>query len=169
MKKWLIGLILATLLITCSLGILAAPLVRDHQFGPPDHRGPQGREIRADAEYIIHRTAVTLDSAQQIANIGHQYFQLGLATAHQQKALEFYRNGLFRDANFHSLRARNIAIRVIRDNLEKLQQDFSPDPMEQRYNQDSPREDELDRRLDRRNMNRDDDIIHLRLNLDLNR
>ena len=104
--------------------------------------------------------------AQQMSNIGHQYFQLAQAVGHQQKSLELYRNGMFRDAIFHSLRARNIAFQIINNNMTRIHQDFAQDRTEMFYN-DGPRDEELDRRLDRNRMYNDEDAGGMKLELDL--
>ena len=103
-----------------------------------------------------------------MANIGRQYFQLAQAVGHQQRSIECYKDGLFLDAIFHSLRARRIAFQIMDDNMTRLHQDFSPDRVEMFYNHDSPRDEELDRRLDRKQMYKDEDAGRMKFELDLN-
>jgi hypothetical protein len=169
LKKWLVGLIVLVLLASCSYSIYAAPRFghgrdRDHGYGPGP--GPQNH-IRDDARYIIHRTAAVIDDAQQAAERRHRYMGLAQAVANQQQARRLYMNGNYRDAIFHSLRARDIALQIIRNNGRRPRPEYFRDNMEERYVHDSPRGDDLDRRLDRQRMGKDDDAIHIRINLDL--
>jgi hypothetical protein len=164
MKKSLIGALLILLIVSCSVAGFAYGFDRYGPGGPFDHRRPRFGE---DARYIIHRTASIVVCAQQMARIGHLYFQLSQAIAHQQKSLELYRNGFYREASFHSLRARNIAFRIINVNARRIQDDFSPDRIEQPYHHEWPGDDELDRRLDRNRMNQDEDAGHMDFELDL--
>jgi hypothetical protein len=175
LKKWLVGLIVLVLLASCSYSIYAAPSFghnrdRDREHGPGPGPGPvpaPQNKIRDDARYIIHRTAAVIDDAQQAAERRHRYMGLAQAVGNQQQARRLYMNGNYRDAIFHSLRARDIALQIIRDNGRRPRPDYFRDNMEERYAHDSPRGDDLDRRLDRQKMGKDDDAIHIRINLDL--
>ncbi len=162
MKKAIISVLVITLVIICSLGVFA-----DFYQHRSDRTHRDWPDMNSDARYIIHRTSTIVSSAQQMANIGHQYYQLAQAVGHQQKSIELYKNGLYRDAIFHSLRARNIAFQIIDDNLERLHQDFSPDRTEMFYNHNIPRDEELDRRLNRNQMYKDEDTSRMKFELDL--
>jgi hypothetical protein len=169
LKKWLVGLLVLVLLASCAYSVYAAPRFgheRDRDRGHGPGPGPQN-QIRDDARFIIHRTAAVIDDAQQAAERRHRFMGLAQAIGNQQEARRLYMNGNYRDAIFHSLRARDIALQIIRDNGRRARPEYFRDNMEERYAHDSPRGDDLDRRLDRQKMGKDDDAIHIRINLDL--
>jgi hypothetical protein len=172
MKRLFIGLILAALMVSYSFSIYAAPGNFNggpgkFNDGPSKFNGGPRHQIREDARQIIHRTAMVLVEAQQAVQRKHNFFGLARSFAHQQKAQELYRDGSYRDAIFHSLRARELAIQVIRENRGRLRPEFNRDEMEQRYSRDIPRDEELDRRLDKSKVGRDEDTVHLHFNFDI--
>ncbi|HBF38600.1 MAG TPA: hypothetical protein DDW50_14935, partial [Firmicutes bacterium] len=96
-------------------------------------------------------------------------FGLARAVFTQQRAREFFMNGNYQDAIFFSMRARRLAIEVIRANRVRVRPEFFPDRLESRYEYQGPDDNELDRRIDkdRGRMGRDDDAVHVRIQLDL--
>jgi hypothetical protein len=179
MKRLFIGLLLVAFMVSCSFSIYAAPGKFNDGHGKsndgPDkfndghgkfNGGPR-HQMQEDARQIIHRTAMVLLEAQRAVKYKHFYFGLARSFAHQQKAQELYKAGSYQDAIFHSLRARELAIQVIRENRGRLRPEFYRDEMEQRYARGIPRDEELDRRLDRSKVGKDDDVIHLHFDFDL--
>lgn len=185
MKKWFIGILVVVFTMACSWSIDA----KIGTFGDP-HRGPKAgpqagpqegphdgpqdyrrnREMQNDCRYIIHRTAQVVFEAQQAAERGHRPFGLSRAVFAQQRARQLYISGNYQDAIFFSMRARRIAIDVIRANRFRVRPEFFPDRIESRYDHQGPSDDELDRRIDddgRGRMGRDDDAVRIKIELDL--
>jgi hypothetical protein len=126
------------------------------------------RQERNDADYIIHRTATTIFAAQKAADYGHHYYGLGQAVAHQQKARELYWDGSYREAIYHSLRARDLAFQVIVANRERPRREYYRDEMEDRYNQTAPKGKQLDIGIDTVKIGIDDAVVKLHFGLDIN-
>jgi hypothetical protein len=182
-KKWRIGLIVVVLVMCSSWNIHAAPGhspgdggnspgIGERQDGPQG--GPQGapgehqrQQQRNDARYIIHRTATVIFEAQRAVERGHQFLGMARAIAAQQRARDLYLKGNYRDSIFHSLRARKLAIQIIRGNRGKIRPEFFPDKLESRYEHEGPGDDQLDRQMDQRRMGRDDDAARIRIELDI--
>ncbi len=176
MKKWLGVLMIGIIFLCSSWSVYANPV----KFGNP-HRGPQGgprdgfrddrreRELQNDSRYVIHRTAQVIFEAQRAAERGHRSFGLARAVVAQQRARQLYMNRNYQDAIFFSMRARRIAIEVIKANNFRVRSDFFPDRLESRYDRQGPSDDELDRRMDRDRgrPGRDDDAIRIKIELDL--
>jgi hypothetical protein len=173
MKKMWVGFILVALLVTCSVSIYAK-----HDKFEGEHNkfeGEHGKSDKAhgnyqerdDAGYIIHRSATVVFSAQRAAEHGHHYYCLGPAVAHQQKARELYLNGSYREAIYHSLRARDLAFQVMEGNKEKPRHEYYRDEMEDRYNRSAPRSNELDISIDSVKIGKGDAVVHLHLGLDI--
>jgi hypothetical protein len=167
MKKWLIGLMVMVLLLACSISIYA----KHNKFdgGPGKFYGPPGHfQERKDAGFIIHRTAVTIFGAQRAADHGHHYLGLGQAVSHQQKARELYEAGYYREAIYHSLRARDIAFQIMAANREKPRHEYYRDETENNYGRNAPKDKELDIRIDSVKVGKDDAVVHLHFGLDIN-
>lgn len=126
------------------------------------------REIREqernDAGYIIHRTADVIYVAQRSTRRRQYYNGLSQAVAHQQKARQLYMRGFYRDAIFHSLRARRIAISVIQGNKEKWSGSW--EAREDRYRHESPRDNDLDVKLSLIKIG-DKEAVRISIDLDL--
>jgi hypothetical protein len=166
MKKWSIGLILVALVFTFSFSVYAKPgKFNDEKIGK-FHNGPH-QQIREDARYIIHRSAMVLFAARRAAERGHRYFGLARAFAHQQKARELYEDGSYREAIFHSLRARDLAFQIIRENREKPGREFFRDDLEDRYTREAPRDNELDLRINLHNIGSDDEAVRFNFDIDI--
>lgn len=165
MKRWFIGFLLTALLFSCPFNTYA---VRDKFKGGQGefHNGSRykGRE---DARYIIRRTARVLFIARRAAERRQHYFGLARAVAHQRIARQLYWDGAYREAIFHSLRARRIAIKVIRQNNERPSREFYWDRIEEDYTRSAPRDSELDMKIDLTKIGRDDEMVHLEINLDI--
>ncbi len=119
---------------------------------------------RNDARYIIHRTADAIFVAQRSTGRGNYYKGLAQAVAHQQKARRLYMAGFYRDAIYHSLRARRIAIMVIQGNREKWSGSW--DVREDRYRHDSPHDNDLDIKLNLIKIG-DKEAVRISIDLDL--
>ncbi|HEX2953292.1 MAG TPA: hypothetical protein VHR47_04830, partial [Bacillota bacterium] len=82
----------------------------------------EGAQERSDARHVLHRTAVILEHAQQMARQDTKLYEdvisqnqpgLGRAFTHQMLARELFQNGHYQEATFHSLHARVIALRLM--------------------------------------------------------
>jgi hypothetical protein len=167
MKKWLAGIILAALLVTYSVCIYAKYDKFEGGSGRA-YNAPGHYRERDDAGYIIHRTATSLFKAQQAADRGHHYYGLGQAVAHQQKARELYWAGSYREAIYHSLRARDLAFTVMNENRERPRREYYRDDIEQDYGRSAPRAKDLDIRIDSVKVGKGDALVHLHFGLDIN-
>ena len=166
-KKWVIGLVATVLLVGVSVGVYAKHGRFDYDGPGRSYNAPGRIKERNDSGYIIHRTAETIFMAQQAADHGHRYLGLGAAVAHQQKARELYLSGAYRDAIYHSLRARDIAFQVIVANRERPRREYYRDEMEDRYNHEAPQNKELDIQVDTVKVGKDDALVHLHFGLDI--
>jgi hypothetical protein len=188
MKKWLIGLLLVALVVSCSFSISTAygDIARkdnwrcDDRHDRRDRRGDDRHgdgprdfherydQIREDAKHVINRTTTVIFDAKQAVMRGHRSFGLARAFAAQSRARELYMHQQYREAIFHSLRARDIALSIIRNNRRRVKLEFFPDGIEQRYVRERPRDEELDREYDRRNIGSDDNAINLNIEFNIN-
>lgn len=134
--------------------------------GKWDHPSPS--YLRDDARYILQRTARRLMEAQQMAMRRNFRSGLGLAMAHQQKARELYWQGFYREAIFHSLRARNMALQIISGNRERWLRNYSWEPREENYRRLAPVDADLDNRLNKIYIHSDDDAVYFHFDIDLN-
>ena len=165
MKKWFVGFMLVALIVTCSVSIYAAP-GKFHE-GPGKSHAVPDHQIRGDAQYVIHRTATVFLDAQRAVDHRHYSFGLARAVAYQQKARELYLAGSYQDAIFFSLRARDLAFQIIEGNREKPRREFYRDEMEERYRHSSPRDEELDLKIDKKKVAKDDEVVRLHFDLDI--
>lgn len=167
MKKWIMGLMLVVLVSACALNVSAErhDKFRGERDKFHDQRDNQERD---DAGYILHRSAMLVFDAQKAAEHGHHYKGLAWAIGNQQRARELYLGGQYRDAIFHSLRARDLAIQIIRENRGNLRREFLRDGREDGYAHNAPRGEDLDVKLDMHKIGRDDAIVHLKFELDIN-
>lgn len=166
MKKLLIGLLLVALLVSCQISTFAKP--GKFKDGPgKSYDAPGHRKVKKDAGYIIHRTALIIYDAQQAAKRRHYYYGLSRAIAHQQKARQLYKIESYRDAIYHSLRARDLAFQVIRENRERPRREFYRDELEISYSRTAPRNNELDIRINTIKIGKDDQVVNLHFELDI--
>lgn len=166
MKKWLMGLLVAALVMTGSLSVLAKP----HRFYGRPEKPYAGRNhrVREDARYVIHRTAQTIYDAQRAAEFGRRYDGLRWAIGHQQRARQLYDDGWYQDAIYHSLRARDFALQVIQANRERPRRELFLNETERRYSQNAPKKDKLDIKLDFAKVGDELKLVRLKLGLDIN-
>ena len=68
---------------------------------------------KAEAASVINRSAAIIRTAQRFAVEGEKYQGMGLSVGHQLYARQLYFQGDYPNAGFHSLRARELAGRVI--------------------------------------------------------
>lgn len=130
-----------------------------------ERREQQHREQeRNDARYIIHRTANVIFVAQRSTSRRNYYKGMSQAVAHQQKARQLFMAGAYQSAIHHSLRARRIAISVIEGNREKWSNPW--DTREEKYHRDSPRDNDLDLKLNFFKFG-DKEAIKISIDLDL--
>jgi hypothetical protein len=167
MRKWLIGMMVVVLAVAFSVGIDAKHNNRfrgDQDYG---YGRPVRMQEREDARYIIHRTAETIFSAQQAAERGRHYIGLRRSIAHQQRARRLYMAGAYREAIYHSLRARDIAFQVIAQNQGRPRREYYRDDMENHYVQTAPRNNDLDIRIDSVKVGKEDALVRLHFGLDI--
>jgi hypothetical protein len=122
---------------------------------------------REDARYVINRTASVISRAQRSARNGHYYQGFSRAVAHQHKARELFQARRHREAIFHSLRARELAMHVIRGNRENWP-GYAWDDREQRYGHMAPSDRDLDIQVDWSKVGNDDAAVRIRFNLNVN-
>ena len=133
--------------------------------GPPPHVREQQR-LREDARVVIERTTFVLREAQHVAKRYHYTSGMAKAVAHQQKAHDLYRHGNYREAIFHSLRARDLAFQIIRGNRQSYHKDYYWNDMEMRYRKDYPKDKDLDVRIELRSRS-DKEMLLIKLIFDL--
>lgn len=102
---------------------------------------------KAETGNIINRSAAIIRTAQRFAAEGQKYDGLGLSLGHQQFARKLYLQGSYTNAVFHSLRARDLAGRVISLNKSSIINEALYDRNEEKFIRSSPSGSELDRRL----------------------
>lgn len=166
MKKLLVGVLSSALLVSGAANIVEA------KGGPHGHYSKgntikQAQHERNDAAYILQRTTKVIYAAKAAAMHRHHYFGMAKAVAHQQKARELYWKRLYREAIFHSLRARKMAFDILEANRERPRREYYRNNMEERYGHVSPRENDLDMRIDLQKVGDDYKVTRFELNLDL--
>jgi len=105
--------------------------------------------VRTDARHVISRSAVVIAAAQKAAKLGNQYMGLGKAVAHQRFARILFRNGYYFRAIAHSLRARALAVEVIRLNKAAIVEEAALDQKEQNYTPKLPSDKDLDQKVEK--------------------
>lgn len=140
---------------------------RDHRRRDRDrHEDRRWMKERDDARYVINRTASVIFRAQRAARIGHYYYGFARSIAHQNKARELFRAGRYREAIFHSLRARRLAMQVIRGNRENWS-GYSRDDREERYGHQTPSDRDLDIRIDWSKVGKDEAVMNIQFHLNV--
>lgn len=102
---------------------------------------------KGEAVSVINRSAAIIRTAQRFAVEGQKYNGLGLSLGHQLYARQLYGQGDYTNAGFHSLRARELAARVIALNKSSLINEALYNRNEERLVRSSPSGQELDRKL----------------------
>lgn len=173
MKRSIMVWMLATgLLLT---GVLPAAAKGFNGPGHPGGPGPgwhgkgpgpgwqQDNRLREDARQVMFRTANVLKMAQVSANRFRDNRRgLGQAFAQQRYAQDLYSRGNYRDAIFHSLRARELALEIIRRNRGSIQHDWEFNDWELRYRHEAPSDHDLDGGIHGFFMG-DDDAVHFNI------
>ena len=133
MKRSIVAAILSVVLVlTAIFPVLAAR----HQ-----------RISRDDAREVLRRTNVVIREAQRVARNHHNRAGLGKAIGQQRYAIRVYQQHQYQDAVYHSLRARRLAIQVIRSCHGRMPHETEYTWAERRYRSDSPDDDDLDLRI----------------------
>lgn len=135
-----------------------------------EHNQREDRRLmqeRDDARYVINRTASVISRAQRNARMNHYYAGFARAIAHQNKARELFQNRRYQEAIFHSLRARKLAMQVIRGNREHWS-GYSRNDREERYIRMAPSDHDLDIRVDWQKVGNDDAAVRIQFNLNVN-
>jgi hypothetical protein len=123
---------------------------------------------REDSRYIIHRTSRIISFAQSAAARRHYYTGLAQAIVHQMRAVELYYAGFYWSASYHSLRARSLAMNVIKNNREIwFFEMFLSDSREERYLNHGPGEADLDILIDLNTFGNDETVANREFELDI--
>ena len=130
------------------------------------HEDRQRMKERDDARYVINRTATVIFRAQRSARTGHYYRGFARIIAHQNKARDLFRAGLYQEAIFHSLRARRLAMEVIRGNRDNWS-GYTRDDREDSYRRTAPRDNDLDLRIDWNKVGKDDAVVNIQFHLNV--
>ena len=156
MRKLTALFFIAIFVLFGALTVLAEPnhdgYHQNNQHQQPSAHNPE----RVHARNIINKTAVVLVAAQKAARHGHHQFGLTRAIEHQKLARIQYERGFYRDAIYHSLRSRSIAIEIIRANRRPLPPEADFDRIERRYRDSAPSDHDLDLKIKARDNDRDD-------------
>ena len=145
MKKMSFLLMIGLLIIACSRIAWGAP-------------------IETDAFNIVNRSAKIISDAQKAAQRLQWYNGLGLALTEQREARKSYENGAYQDAIFYSLRARALAINLIKATQTYIsQEDQTLDPVENAYAAKSPAAKDIDDKFKKKLLSRDKDAVTLRV------
>jgi hypothetical protein len=102
--------------------------------------------IRHDSRHVIRRTAGIVRAAQQHCIKASQYTGLRRAVAHHLLSRKLYRQYQYEEGIYHSLRARYLAIQILKGNpkFKDVWQDAIYDRVEKMYVRQSPSDLELD-------------------------
>ncbi len=154
MKKF----ILVILLIVSMLGCTMLPAAAKIQISIQSER--------EKAKTVIRRTAVVIQDAQQAAGRGRHSQGLGRAVAHHRYSIREYNQRNYRDAIYHSLRARELAGQVLRNNHRRLPRESNWTDDERNWKRRSPSNAELDRKVVRLTVGDDESVqFYIQLNL----
>lgn len=150
MKKYSAILLLSLVLLSAAImPVLAArPMERIH------------------ARQVIKRSALVIIAAQKAARTGHEYAGLGKSVAHQKFARRLFREGFYFRAITHSLRARTIAVNVIRRNKAEVIKEATLDKIEKIYAQKCPPDKELDREVEN-DAEKDEPAVDINIDVDI--
>jgi hypothetical protein len=116
---------------------------------------------------MIPRTAPVILSAQRATGHRHRYQGLSRAIAHQETARDCYRERRYKDAIYHSLRAREIAFGIIEANHRRVERGYRYDDRENYYVKSAPSRNTLDVQIDSGKYGRDQDAVKFKINLNL--
>ena len=116
-------------------------------------------QLKKDNYAIFKRTAIVLAAAKKAAKTGHKYAGLGKAVVHQRYARLYYLVGRCRSSIYHTLRTRELATSVIKQNKAAVITACYLNALEQTYAKGSPSKDQLDQELSPRDMIKDKDAV----------
>lgn len=134
MKNTIYGLVLVGVVLCLGLPVTGEPTTPT-------------RPAKIDAPHIFGRTAAIISNAQRLATQGQKSEGLGLAVSHQLLAQELYKSEFYRQAIFHSFRARILATQVITQKKNTLLREALFDRIEEKYTPNMPLDQELDQKL----------------------
>jgi hypothetical protein len=97
---------------------------------------------------ILIRTRLVIIYAQKTAREGKKYIGLGSCLRHQRIARRLHLRGRYLLSALHSLRARKLAVLVIRNNKGKLIKETKLTREEEALLKNSPGDEALDKELD---------------------
>lgn len=110
------------------------------------HAAPLGMRLRSGQ--ILRRSGVIILASYKFANKGGNFTGLGLAVSHQILARKLFQNGAYAKAVFHSLRARVLAVDLIKLNKKEIMLNEAMFNQEEEiFSKQSPPADELDQTL----------------------
>jgi hypothetical protein len=146
MKKWFAGSMLMALFMTYSFDVSAVqPLSSSTQSEKDGITVTGANQLSSDAFYIMNRTTLLMNYIKKYTDANDFHFEL--AKAHQEKARIFECQFAHFDAIYHSLRARELAFRVIVEKGAKPRTEYLLEDRERRYLEYNPSDEELDRQL----------------------
>ncbi len=154
MKKFLLVILLIASMLGCAMLPAAAKIRITVQSD------------REQANSIIRRTAVVIQDAQQAAGRGRHSQGLGRAVAHHRYSIRQSNQRNYRDAIYHSLRARELAGQVLRNNRRRLPRESNWNDDELYWKRRGPSNAELDRKVARLAVGDNESVqINIQLNL----
>ncbi|MGE5529571.1 MAG: hypothetical protein ACM3X6_10590 [Patescibacteria group bacterium] len=117
-------------------------------------------KLKKDSYYILKRTAVVLTAAKKAAKKSGKCRGLGLAVVHQRYARLWYLTGKYRSSIYHTLRCRELAVLVLKQNNAPLPAECLLTALEKSYAKQAPSPDKLDKELSKRDLIKDKDGIN---------
>ncbi|MGE5550979.1 MAG: hypothetical protein ACM3ZC_10690 [Bacteroidota bacterium] len=127
----------------------------------------QAAPLRFHARHVIRRTAAVVMAAQKAARRGGKYFGLARTVGHQLYARKQYARGSYLDAIYHSLRARTLAVQVIKLNGAALVREAALDRTEKNYAAKMPAEKDLDQKLEGEDLGTDENAAGILVETEL--
>jgi hypothetical protein len=108
---------------------------------------------RRTSRRILIRTRLVIIHAQKTAREGKKYIGLGSCLRHQRIARRLHLRGRYLLSALHSLRARKLAVLVIRNNKGRLIKETKLTGEEEALLKNSPGDEALDKELDEKYKN----------------
>lgn len=139
-----------------------APAPRRGHYKPDFHNRER---MRQDSRAVLNRTATVIREAQLAARKNGYAHGLSKAFAHQDYARKLHMRGEYREAIFHSMRARNIAYDIIEKNRFSRRPEHDWDDVDYGYMPYAPKDNELDVKI--KSDKSDNDYIYISIKLDL--
>ncbi len=141
--------VLFLLLILGSIDVFAARRAETQLKKRP------GLELvnRRSSLRVLVRTRLVIIHAQKTAKEGKEYKGLGNCLRHQRIARRLHLRGRYIISSLHSLRARKLAVLIIRNNKGTLIKETNLTREEERLLKNSPGDEALDKELDEKYKN----------------